>query len=185
MPSNKDRLYLALYARGGAPQMPGLEDSYHWAFVTGPKVEPKSGGQGTRFHAKEGLISVGEPPTPQWVWTYEEKPIPLQPTQMLLVRVVIGKIKDQHRVRATFERTPIRSEVPGWNCVAWAEEAFRELLRDRKALDKAVDNWDLVRDTAMWYVEQKKADHRFDGQGQYDQSRAATWDMLLGEELIP
>jgi hypothetical protein len=30
----------------------------------------------------------------------------------------------------------------------------------------------------MWYVEEKKAAHRFDGQGQYDQDKAATWDML-------
>lgn len=28
MPSNKPRLYVALYARGGAPRMPGLEDTY-------------------------------------------------------------------------------------------------------------------------------------------------------------
>jgi len=26
MPSNKDRLYVALYARGGKVKMPGLED---------------------------------------------------------------------------------------------------------------------------------------------------------------
>jgi hypothetical protein len=28
MPSNKDRLYVALYARGGAAKMPGGEDTY-------------------------------------------------------------------------------------------------------------------------------------------------------------
>lgn len=28
MPSNKDRLYLALYARGGVAKMPGREDTY-------------------------------------------------------------------------------------------------------------------------------------------------------------
>lgn len=122
---------------------------------------------------------------PQWVWTYEEKPIPLQSTQMLLVRIVVGKIKDQRRVRAAFERTPIRSEVPGWNCVAWAEEAFHQVSQEHRALDKVVDNWGSVRDTAMWYIEHKKASHRFDGQGQYDQSRAATWDMMSGQELIP
>lgn len=27
MPSEKDRLYVALYARGGMPKMPGLEDT--------------------------------------------------------------------------------------------------------------------------------------------------------------
>jgi hypothetical protein len=28
MPSDKDRLYVTLYARGGAPKMPGLEDTH-------------------------------------------------------------------------------------------------------------------------------------------------------------
>lgn len=37
MPSEKDRLYVALYARGVAPTMPGLEDTLglsHLAHIT-------------------------------------------------------------------------------------------------------------------------------------------------------
>lgn len=37
----------------------------------------------------------------------------------------------------------------------------------------------------LWYVERKKAAHRFDGQGQYDQSKAATWNMIKGVEQVP
>lgn len=153
--------------------------------MTGPKVEPSSGGEGMRFHAKEVMTIAGEPPTPQWVWIYEEKPISLQPTQMLLVRVLIGKVKDRHRLHAAFRHTRVQPEIPGWNCVSWAQDGFREVLKDKKALEKVVDDWDFVRDTAMWYVEQKKAAHRFDGLGEFNQSRVATWDMLSGEELIP
>ncbi|CAD0101385.1 unnamed protein product, partial [Aureobasidium mustum] len=33
MPSNKARLYVALYVRGGAAKMPGKEDTYGWNCV--------------------------------------------------------------------------------------------------------------------------------------------------------
>ncbi|KAF4509389.1 hypothetical protein G6O67_003565 [Ophiocordyceps sinensis] len=54
MPSSKDRLYVALYARGGASMMPGGEDRYHWALILGPKFEDDEA-RGKRFHAKESL----------------------------------------------------------------------------------------------------------------------------------
>ncbi|RDW79841.1 hypothetical protein BP6252_04479 [Coleophoma cylindrospora] len=56
MPSNKDRLYIALYTRGGSTKMPGKEETYHWALIVWPKIEmDKSGAmaEGTRYHAKE------------------------------------------------------------------------------------------------------------------------------------
>ncbi|KAJ6445290.1 hypothetical protein O9K51_00049 [Purpureocillium lavendulum] len=185
MPSNKDRLYIALYARGGEPKMPGLEDTYHLAFIVGPKSESAPNSQGTRFHAKEALLYVGEPPTLQWTWAYEERPISLHPTQMLLVRVIVGKVRDRERLCAAFRRNPLQPDVPGWNCVEWAKEAFQEAVLDRRALDKAAPSWELLRDTAMWYVEKKKLEHRFDGQRQYDQALAATWDMFDGREINP
>ncbi|PYI06130.1 hypothetical protein BO78DRAFT_461497 [Aspergillus sclerotiicarbonarius CBS 121057] len=52
MPSNKDRLYVALYARGGAPTMPGKEDTYHWTLIIGPKIKTQ-GKMGVQYHAKE------------------------------------------------------------------------------------------------------------------------------------
>src|ERR1700679_4177436 len=107
MPSNKDRLYIALYARGGRATMPGKEDtyatsiscatippnnkfSYHWALIVGPKVEmDKSGAmvEGTRYHAKERIDG----------WVFDEQTINLQPTNALLVRVMIGKIERKDR----------------------------------------------------------------------------------------
>lgn len=105
---------------------------------------------------------------------------------MLLVRITVGKIKDIKRLESIFRQIPIRSAVEGWNCVAWVKEALEAALRDKKALG-TTDNihWNMVRDTAMWYVEQKKAAHRFDGKVQYDHSKAATWNMLEGCEQVP
>lgn len=37
----------------------------------------------------------------------------------------------------------------------------------------------------MWYVGEKKAARRFDRQREYENTKAATWDMLEGVELAP
>ncbi|KAM4054575.1 hypothetical protein HRG_005411 [Hirsutella rhossiliensis] len=152
MPSEKDRLYIALYARGGAPTMAGLEDTYHWAFIVGPKTE-SSNSRGSRFHAKEGLVFAGDPPTAQ--------------------------------ASADFERTPLRPDQEGWNCVGWIKEALQAAIGDGRALGTCARDWESVRDTVMWYVEAKKAAHRFDGTVPYDPTKAATWDMLESAELAP
>ncbi|KAI0010039.1 hypothetical protein F4779DRAFT_617072 [Xylariaceae sp. FL0662B] len=168
MVSNKDRLYIALYARSGAPKMPGLEDT-------------------NSLSAKEKITLVGRPPRPQSIWQYEERTIHLQPTQMLLVRVVVGKVKDTRRLQSKLRQIPVRPEIPDWNCVSWVKEALQVVISDKKAMSTVVPSWDSARDPAMWYVESKKASHRFDGQapaGQYDSDKAATWDMLEGKELI-
>lgn len=129
---------------------------------------------------------VGRPPVQQIVWEFEERVIPMMPTAMLLVRIMIGKVKDKKRLESIFRSTPIRSRVPGWNCVSWVQEAVESALRDKKALSAPGGlTWVDIRDVAMWYVSQKKAAHRFDGLGNFDQNKAATWDMLKGVELVP
>ncbi|RWA06726.1 hypothetical protein EKO27_g8374 [Xylaria grammica] len=185
MPSGKDRLLIALYARGGSAKMPGLEDTYHWALIVGPKDERRPGEMGTRFHAKEKVAVTGVPPRPHTVWTYEEKAITLRPTAMLLVRIVIAKVLDNKRLQAILQGIPIRSDTRDWNCVGWVQEAWEALVQDGRALGTSAKSWAAVRDTAMSYVARKKAAHRFDGQGDYDYTRAATWDMLDGKELVP
>ncbi|KAI5800041.1 hypothetical protein EDC01DRAFT_648706 [Geopyxis carbonaria] len=177
MPSKKDRLYVALYARGGSAKMPGKEDTYHWALIVGPKVEVDRSGAmvtGTRYHAKEGIHG----------WVFEEQTINLHPTNALLVRVMVGKIEHKDSAVDIIRETPIKPAEPGWNCVSWVQEALAALQADGKALGTSNVNWNAVRDTAMWYVEKKKAEHRFDGKGDYDPSKPPTWDLLQGRETI-
>jgi hypothetical protein len=104
---------------------------------------------------------------------------------MLLVRVTVGKIKDKDRLQSILRRIPMRPEVPGWNCVGWVQEAINAILQDGKALGTCAESWTAIRDTAMQYVADKKAAHRFDGRVQHDMKKAATWDMLGGKEAIP
>ncbi|KAK6825583.1 hypothetical protein PG987_013077 [Apiospora arundinis] len=137
MPSDKDRLYIALYARGGVPTMPGLEDTYHWALIVGPKRESNTS-RGHRFHAKEKMSFVGSPPKAQSVWKYEVLEVPMAPTSMQLVRILVGKVKNMSRLRAILDATPVRPEVRGWNCVEWVREALSAAIRDGQALGTSV-----------------------------------------------
>lgn len=189
--SNKERLYVALYARGGNPTMPGGEDKYHWALVLGPKME-RYNSRGTRFHAHEKMhFADGEARS---VWEFEERDMSMAPTAMILVRILIAKVKDRNGLLAVLRSIPIRESQPGWNCVYWVQEAIQALYRHQESgygiFERSAYqlDWDAVLATALWYVKEKQLSHRFDGQaasGTFDQSKVATWDMLQKRERIP
>jgi len=164
--------------------MPGREDKYHWSFIIGPKNESNSA-TGRRCHAKETMQNVAG--AVQNIWAFEDRQISLLPTSAILVRIIIGKVADEARLREAFAKTPIRAGsqgYEGWNCVSWAQEALSWAAHDSKALGSCRIDWTHVKDTAMWYVEKKATEHRFDGEGQFDQSKVPTWDAIEGKELI-
>lgn len=109
----------------------------------------------------------------------------MKPTRMLLIRVIVGKVADKGRFQTIMREVPIVQGDPEWNCVTWIKNALIALELDGKALGTSKINWDIVRDTAMKYCQDKKDQHRFDGQGQFDMSKAPTFDLLEGKEIIP
>ncbi|KAF5023658.1 hypothetical protein F66182_4278 [Fusarium sp. NRRL 66182] len=198
MPSNKDRIFVGLYARGGTAKMSGGEDKsgsestlairlltdstrYHWALLVGPKAEDHET-RGKRFHAKERMYSGT-----QSVWEFSEQETGTSSTLMILIRVQVAKVKNMAALESVLRSVPIRAGEPGWNCVEWVREALAALQNDSKALGTSVLDWTTVRDTAMWYVGQKVMQHRFDGQaalGQFDMTRVPTYDLIKRKELI-
>lgn len=118
-------------------------------------------------------------------WFFEERDVTLLATSMLLVRIMIGKIEKMDRLLSILRRVPIRQGQRGWNCVSWVREALETLDADGRALGSSVTEWQRVRDGAMWYVEKKKGEHRFDGKGNYNMKYAATYDLLVGKETVP
>ncbi|KAK4197067.1 hypothetical protein QBC40DRAFT_334422, partial [Triangularia verruculosa] len=177
MARNKPRLYVALYARGGAARMAGGEDRYHWALITGPKQEADAS-RGKRYHAKE--------PRPG-MWEYSEQNTGTASTLMILVRIRVAKIKSMARLEQVLRGVPIRAGQPGWNCVEWVREALSALARDGKALGSSRIDWQTVRNKAMQYVQQKAAQHRFDGRarpGQFNPRVVPTFDLLEEREVI-
>jgi hypothetical protein len=89
-------------------------------------------------------------------WFFEEREIPLAPTSMLLVRIMVGKVADGNRLVDILRKTPIRQGQPGWNCVLWVKEALQALKASGKALGTNVVEWEWVRNEAMSYCQQKK-----------------------------
>jgi hypothetical protein len=147
--------------------------------MVGPKKEIE-GAMGMRYHAKERMIAPH-----QIEWYFEERDVSLLATSMLLVRVMIGKVESKDRLVSTLRKVPIRQEQAGWNCVGWVKEALEALNADGRALGTSVTEWQAVRNGAMWYVQKKKDEHRFDGQGSFDMRLAATYDLLDGKETVP
>ena len=152
---------------------------YHWALLVGPKEEVE-GGEGMRYHAKERL-GAGV----QSEWIFEERPVSLQATNMLLVRITIGKVEKMDRLVNILRSIPIRQGEQGWNCVSWVREALEAVQADGKALGTSIIDWGKVRDAAMTYCQKKRDEHRFDGEGNYDMSKAATYDLIERKETIP
>jgi hypothetical protein len=146
--------------------------------IVGPKVEAE-GGIGVRYHAKERPKLGGGSE-----WFFEERECPLAPTSMLLVRIMVGKVVDSNRLIQTLRNTPIRQGQPGWNCVSWVQEGLEMLKADTKALGTSVIEWDKVRSEAMGYCQQKKDQHRFDGQGNFDMRKVPTYDLMERKEII-
>lgn len=118
----------------------------------------------------------------QPTWYYEEMDIPMAPGKRDSVRILVGKVKDMARLRRVVEAIPVRSEVKGWNDVVWVKEALEAINQDDAALGASIPIWQCVRDTAMWYIEEKQAAGRF--AKHYDKTRVATWDICRDKEIV-
>lgn len=123
-------------------------------------------------------------------WVFEERDIGMNPTAMILVRVVVGKVASLRKVEEVLREVPVCGDEPGWNCVRWLGEALERLRADPKALSSSSCPpvaWEEASAAAMEYVRRKEGEHRFDGQaspGRFDMNRVATYDLLRGEEVI-
>lgn len=103
---------------------------------------------------------------------------------ILLVRVLVGKVKSVERLQAVLRGTPLREDQEGWNCVSWVKEALESLEKDDRALGTSVTKWGVVREGALSYVIRKKAEHRFDSEGEFDISLVPTWSLLDDKEVV-
>ncbi|PIB02342.1 hypothetical protein CB0940_00854 [Cercospora beticola] len=192
MPRNKDRFYLALYTRAAStkPVMPGKEDKYHWAFLIGPKHENKSS-QGTKCHAKDVVIidETKDKYTIRTEYHFEERKVWLTAVDMIVVRLLLGKVLDKERLMDVLRGTRVKkhSDAGGWNSVSWTKDVLDRLTREDGILGASVIEWETVRHSALWYIEEKTAQHRFDGKaiGTFDKTKVPTWDLVNDIELEP
>lgn len=167
---------------------------YHWALLVGPKHED-SNSTGKRFHVKETMTTVDGCTQSRWV--FEERDIGMNPTAMILVRIVIGKVGNLDRVASVLRQVPVHQNLPGWNCVSWLRDALEMLRTNGKALsgarssavtpEAATAAWEEDKKVALEFVRDKERQHRFDGKatpGWFDMSRVPTYDLLAKDELV-
>ncbi|KAF2455783.1 hypothetical protein BDY21DRAFT_288730 [Lineolata rhizophorae] len=174
--SNKPRLYVALYARGGAEQ-----DTYHWALVSGPKKET-DGSWGKRHHVRQQLYIASDQHHTRW--EYEELGIPTAPTRMILVRVMVAKIVQLDRMEQILRGLPTVQNDPTWTCRLWVRDAVARLAAEG-VLGTSITAWTTIEHTTRQYVRQKKDQHRFDGGEEWNRSKVPTWDLIGNKETVP
>jgi len=174
MPSNKDRLYIGLYARD-------VPNTYHWAFLITPKAATGAPNETIRYHV------VNRPTTRDGItkdtWSFEKRELVSLKTQLLLVRVLVAKIERSHNdLEASLLRVPVIQDDPSWRCRTWVKNALTQVTKDR-ILGTGVLDWDIVERECLSYVERKKVEGRF--QKTPTPEGIPTYDLIEKKETAP
>lgn len=56
---------------------------------------------------------------------------------------------------------------------------------DGKASGNSIIEWSKARDAAMSYCQEKRDEHCFDGEGYYDMTKTAIYDLIGQKETTP
>jgi hypothetical protein len=131
-----------------------------------------------QYHAKE-TIFYGKSS-----WMYEEVKVSLHQTNSMLVRIMIGKIRDLPRFETALRNIPVRQAHRDWNCVYWIKEALETACVDRRSVGSCVVDWRTVRAGAMDFVQRKRDMHCFDGKKDLGMSTPPTYDLVGEKEII-
>ena len=178
MPSNKLRVYVALYHRDSrAPP-----DSYHWALLVSPKSDD-SLSTTMQYHVKNTV----QPGIQGQPWVFEASMLSDSSTRFrLLVRILVGKIKKPESLASSLRSVPIVQNDPGWTCISWVRDALSRLDTDGILTSGKIAAWDEVERQCRHYVAEKHAQGRWKASGAGAQIAGSipTWDMLQGHELI-
>ena len=87
-------------------------------------------------------------------WHFEERSTSLEATDMLLVRVMIGKVVDREGLRRIMQSIQVKTNDSAWNCVVWVKDGLVKLA-ESKVMGISQLDWKIVRDAAR---EQKPSD---------------------------
>ena len=181
MPSNKDRLHVALYVRGGGHDARS-EDKYHWALLVTPKKESaKTSPAGMRHHVinTQPVDGYATPP-----WQYKTVQLSVPQTGNLLVRITIGKVENRAQLESTLSQLPV-DQYPGFTCRTWVADAVAALHQDGSLGTKQTANWTAIQDFAVQYVRDKRDNGRWREQGAWNPGLPATFNLLENKETFP
>ncbi|KAL9581360.1 MAG: hypothetical protein Q9212_003951 [Teloschistes hypoglaucus] len=181
MSENEDRLFVALYAREDLE--PGA-DSYHWALIVGPELEPIPNEQqpkkqkSMRFHTtNRGRAD----------WIFEDQNIDELGPALLIAKVVVAKVINIDRLQSVLRGVPVVQDDPSFNCSVWVHRALDAVQADAEVVSASQLDWPTVRDAANGYVQGKKRKYRYAGRGRPGQCglrQSPTYDLLEGREIV-
>ncbi|PSN60499.1 hypothetical protein BS50DRAFT_593605 [Corynespora cassiicola Philippines] len=172
MPSNKNRLYIALYPSG---VVNNEERKPKNLLNLGPKAESKDTVPGSRYHVKNSPLG----------WTYEEIPLEnIRATNSLLARILIVKIEDELRLVTLLRELSVVQGDSNWRCRTWIASALAEIAKDGKCVGTAELNWAKIEAFARQYVQEKTASGRYQSVSDLMKPKP-TWDMLENKESVP
>ncbi|KAI9672998.1 MAG: hypothetical protein M1817_003162 [Caeruleum heppii] len=173
MPSNKDRLFVALYYH----QRPSV---FHWAFLVSPKSKLDEPNATTRYHVTNKVQARGDSEA-DVLWHYERLELPKVRTVRLLVRVLVGKIESS---RAAFEASlasvALIQHNPEWTCRQWAVDALAQLARDGVLSKSSITDWPTIEQASRDYEDRKKREGQFDKLSE----TIPTYDLITKREMI-
>jgi len=104
-------------------------------------------------------------------------------TNTLLVRIVIAKIEDEHRLIALFRGLPVVQNDPNWRCRSWIASALAEIAKDGECVGSAELDWQKIEPFARRYVEEKTANGRYQSVTDLLKPKP-TWDLLENKESV-
>jgi len=171
---NKPRLYVALYALGGelGGTFPtaGQPREYHWALLVAPKNEtPETMGKRWLFRPR---LPHEEADTRR-KWTVKMNDVKLKRHQNILVRIMIGKIKNWSEAIKIIGMQG--GEPMAETHRTWIKAIIRALREDGSCC-KHVPEWEDVEDVCDRYADQKiYHEECFNG----DDKEVPTLDMIF------
>ncbi|CEJ93551.1 hypothetical protein VHEMI09131 [[Torrubiella] hemipterigena] len=119
MPANKDRLYVAVFTKIGAENMPsGL--SFHWGYIVSHKGQTRLYNYihaHRMYHATNETLDIGYPLPSETAcpWWYEACDLRMERPMKVYLRLEVGKILNLKGLEELFAKIPLRPESEGWN----------------------------------------------------------------------
>lgn len=117
---------------------------------------------------------------------FEARETSMTPTNMILVRIMIGKVSNTDGLIKILRDVPVDNTKPEFNCVTWVKIGLESLASSENVMGTCNLDWKAVRDVCMAYCQRKRDQRRFDGNNtEVDKSKVPTYDLLERKETIP
>jgi hypothetical protein len=97
---------------------------------------------------------------------------------------MVAKVIKWERMLQILRAVPTVQNDPNWTCRIWVRDALANLAAGVGVLGTSATDWTTIENTAKRYVQEKKGQHRFDGQVLWNMNKVPTWDLIENKETV-